>query len=180
VTLLTWSCGASPIFEAVSGAVLSLACADRRAVARLLTAYGLELVLAAPQALIAGSYWGEPEAGLQAHLLHARLDTPLHSILHEACHYICMSAARRARLERDAGGDDLEEAAVCYLQVLLADELDGVGRTRLCADMDAWGYSFRLGSTHAWFYEDAEDARAWLLRHGVIDASGRPTQALRS
>jgi len=68
---------------------------------------------------------------------------------------------------------------VCYLQVVLADELAGVGRERLCADMDAWGYSFRLGKTHAWFCNDAEHERAWLLRHGVIDASGRPTRALR-
>jgi hypothetical protein len=30
------------------------------------------------------------------------------------------------------------------------------------ADMDAWGYSFRLGSTRAWFEADAEDAREFL------------------
>ncbi len=35
--------------------------------------------------------------------------------------------------------------------------------------MDAWGYSFRLGSTHAWFESDATDARAWLVAHGLID-----------
>ena len=53
----------------------------------------------------------------------------MHSVLHEASHYICMSPARRAQLDRDAGGDELEEAAVCYLQILLADELPAVGRT---------------------------------------------------
>ena len=47
----------------------------------------------------------------------------MHSVLHESSHYICMSPERRAALDRDAGGDDLEEAAVCYLQVLLAGEL---------------------------------------------------------
>ena len=36
------------------------------------------------------------------------------------------------------------EAAVCYLQVVLADELAGVGCERLCADMDTWGYSLSL------------------------------------
>jgi len=149
------------------------------AVALLLNCYGLELVLTAPQEVIPGSYWGESEAGLQGHRLYARLDTPLHSVLHEASHFICMTPERRAGLDRDAGGDDLEEAAVCYLQVLLADELAGVGRERLCADMDDWGYSFRLGNTHAWFCGDAEDARAWLLREGIIDASSHPTRALR-
>jgi hypothetical protein len=99
--------------------------------------------------------------------------------LHEASHYICMTPERRSGLDRDAGGDDLEESAVCYLQVLLADELTGVGRDRLCADMDAWGYSFRLGSTRAWFEGDAEDARAWLMREGIIDAQGHPTRDSR-
>jgi hypothetical protein len=149
------------------------------AVALLLNRYGLDLVLTAPQEVIPGSYWGESEAGLQGNRLYARLDTPVHSILHEASHYICMTPERRVGLDRDAGGDDLEESAVCYLQVVLADELVGVGRERLCADMDAWGYSFRLGSTHAWICGDAEDARAWLLREGVIDADGRPTGELR-
>jgi len=159
--------------------MLCLANADRLAVALLLNRYGLELILTAPQEVIPGSYWGESEAGLKGQHLYARLDTPVHSVLHEASHYICMTPERRAGLDRDAGGDDLEEAAVCYLQVLLAGELAGVGRERLCADMDAWGYSFRLGSTHAWFSGDAEDARAWLSEHGIIDDSGRPTGALR-
>jgi hypothetical protein len=159
--------------------MLCLANADRLAVALLLNRYGLELILTAPQEVIPGSYWGESEAGLKGQRLYARLDTPVHSMLHEASHYICMTPERRAGLDRDAGGDDLEEAAVCYLQVLLAGELAGVGRERLCADMDAWGYSFRLGTTHAWFSSDAEDARAWLSEHGIIDDSGRPTGALR-
>ena len=55
----------------------------------------------------------------------------------------------------------------------------GVGHERLCEDMDAWGYSFRLGSTRAWFYGDAEDARLWLIREGVIDKRGRLTGASR-
>lgn len=148
-------------------------------VAVLLARYGLDLALTAPQEVIPGSYWGESEAGLMGNHLYARLDTPLHSILHEASHYICMTPERRAGLDRDAGGDDLEESAVCYLQVLLADELTGIGRERLCVDMDDWGYSFRLGSTRAWFDGDAEDARAWLIREGVIDAHGRATGASR-
>ena len=121
-------------------------------------------MLVAPQEMIPGSYWGESEAGLQGNRLFARLDTPLHSVLHEASHYVCMTPERRTGLDRDAGGDDPEESAVCYLQILLADQLPGVGRDRLCADMDAWGYSFRLGSARAWFESDADDARIWLAR----------------
>ncbi len=159
--------------------MLRLVSVDRVAVALLLQRYGMELTLVAPEEVIPGSYWGDSEAGLKGDRLYARLDTPVHSILHEACHYICMAPERRAGLDRDAGGDDLEETAVCYLQVLLADELPGVGRSRLWADMDAWGYSFRLGNSRAWFEEDAEDARQWLRVQGVTDASDRPTGLAR-
>ena len=140
----------------------------------------MELVLVAPEEVIPGSYWGDSEAGLRGDRLYARLDTPIHSVLHEACHYICMAPERRAGLDKDAGGDDLEESAVCYLQVLLGDELPGVGRKRLIEDMDAWGYSFRLGNARAWFEGDAEDARCWLREHGLIDSSDRPTGLARS
>jgi hypothetical protein len=160
--------------------MLLLSSIDRVAVALLLKRYGMELELVSPEEVIPGSYWGESEAGLKADSLYARLDTPIHSILHEACHYICMSPERRAGLDRDAGGDDLEESAVCYLQVLLADELPGVGSRRLCADMDAWGYSFRLGGTRAWFEQDAGDAQQWLRDHGVIGTGGQPTGLART
>jgi hypothetical protein len=161
-------------------AVLLLRGIDRVPVALLLDRYGLELSLIAHGEEIPGSYWGDSEAGLRGQRLFARLDTPVHSILHEAGHYICMSPERRAGLDRDAGGDDLEESAVCYLQVLLAGELPAVGRARMLADMDSWGYSFRLGTTRAWFERDAEDARAWLERCGVTDGTGRLTLALRA
>ena len=163
-----------------SPAVLLLRSVDRVAVALLLTRFGLDLTLVAVGEEIPGSYWGDSEAGLKGERLYARLDTPVHSLLHEAGHYICMSPERRAGLDTDAGGDDLEEAAVCYLQVLLAAELPAVGRTRMLADMDSWGYSFRLGSTRAWFESDAADACAWLERHGVIDGGGRVTGGLRA
>lgn len=146
----------------------------------LLERYGLELRPVAPQESIPGSYWGDREAGLIGTVLYARLDTPLHSVLHEAAHFACMSALRRAGLHTDAGGDDAEESAVCYLQILLADALPSVGGERLCGDMDDWGYSFRLGSTAVWFAEDAEDARCWLSRHGLIDDARRPTYACRA
>jgi hypothetical protein len=148
--------------------VLRLYSLDRLPLAMLLARYSLELRLVAPGQVIPGSYWGESEAGLIGNVLHARLDTPLHSVLHEAGHYVCMSPERRAMLDRDAGGDDAEECAVCYLQLLFADALRGVGRERLLTDMDAWGYSFRLGSARDWLAQDSDDARNWLRREGII------------
>ena len=159
--------------------MLVLGGVDRVAVAALLDRYGLGLALVAPYEVIPGSYWGESEAGLRGDRLYARLDTPVHSVLHEASHYICMTPERRSGLDRDAGGDDLEESAVCYLQVLLAGALPGVGRERAFADMDAWGYSFRLGTTRAWFESDAQDARAWLRQHGVTGDGDRLTGLCR-
>ena len=155
--------------------MLRLAGLDRIAIGLLLDRYGLELRLVAPQESIPGSYWGDAEAGLKGSVLYARPDTPLHSVLHEAAHFICMTPERRTALDRDAGGDDAEECAVCYLQLLLARELPQSGFARACEDMDDWGYSFRLGSTRAWFEQDAEDARLWLLNEGVVNPDGRLT-----
>jgi hypothetical protein len=149
------------------------------ALAQLFAAYGLHLVVLDDDVPIPGSYWGESEAGLVGDRLLVRADTPVHSLLHEGCHFICMDRERRAALDRDAGGDDLEEAAVCYLQVLLAAQLPAVGSARLMRDMDAWGYSFRLGSTQAWFSSDAADARAWLVHAGLIDPAGTLTGRAR-
>ena len=160
--------------------MLLLSSVDRTSLAALLERYGLGLGLLAPQELIAGSYWGDAEAGLKGDRLYARLDTPVHSVLHETGHFICMTPERRAGLDRDAGGDDLEECAVCYLQVLLAGQLRGVGTDRAFTDMDAWGYSFRLGSARAWFEGDAEDAKEWLRRHGITNDADRLTGACRS
>jgi hypothetical protein len=153
---------------------------DRLAVAVLLDRYGLGLRTLASGEQIPGSYWGGSEAGLIGNVLYARNDTPLHSVLHEAAHFICMSPERRAGLHTDAGGDDAEECAVCYLQLLMAGELPQSGFARACEDMDVWGYSFRLGSTRAWFEQDADDARLWLLAEGIIDAADRPTGQCRT
>lgn len=135
----------------------------------LLESYGLQWQWVATGQSIPGSYWGECEAGLQGAVLWVRPDTPLHSALHEAAHFVCMSPVRRSQLDRDAGGDDAEENAVCYLQILWAERL-GVPRERLMADMDAWGYSFRLGSAARWFAEDAAEACEWLQQQALIDA----------
>lgn len=148
----------------------------RRALAALLARYGLALREVPAGAPIPGSFWGEPEAGIIGDEVFVRPDTPVHSALHEACHLIC-AGARRAAIHTDAGGSYAEEDAVCYLQIVLADRLAGVGGERLMADMDAWGYTFRLGSAGAWFAGDAEDARAWLVERGLLDAAGRPISA---
>jgi len=166
--------GASP-----DSRVLRLRDIGLQALRDLLQRFGLRLSVLPPRAPIPGSYWGDEEAGLRGDRLLARPDTPVHSVLHEACHFVCMDAGRRAALDTDAGGDYAEENGVCYLQILLAGHLPGMGRERMMQDMDAWGYSFRLGSANAWFRHDAEDARAWLEGHGLIDGRRRVTWALR-
>jgi hypothetical protein len=145
----------------------------------LLARFDLLLIRCADRHPIPGSYWGDDEAGIKANSLYARGDTPLHSILHEACHYICVSPARRRCLDTNAASDEAEENAVCYLQVLLAEQLAGMGRARMFTDMDAWGYSFRLGSSQAWFENDADDALEWLTLHGIVDQQKQLAWCLR-
>jgi len=160
-------------------AVLTIDALEPGALQTLLARYGLHLELLNPAQAIPGSFWGDSEAGLIDNRLFARPDTPVHSLLHEACHFICMDSARRCGLHTDAGGDYDEENAVCYLQILLAAHLPPMDQLRMMADMDAWGYSFRLGSARHWFEKDAEDARRWLLRHALIDPHNCPTGKLR-
>jgi hypothetical protein len=160
--------------------VLKITDVSVEVVTRLLGRYGLECVALDANETIPGSYWGESEAGLIGARIYWRPDTPLHSLLHEAGHFICMDETRREQLHQDAGGDYDEENGVCYLQILLAGELPGAGRERMCDDMDAWGYTFRLGSARAWFQDDAEDARNWLFDRGVIDAATRITWQKRA
>lgn len=153
---------------------------DHAALSSLLLRFGLTVENCAQGEAIPSSFWGDEEAGLVRNRLLVRADTPLHSALHEACHYICMDEARRRGLDTDAGGDYDEENAVCFLQIVLADELEGYDSARMMQDMDAWGYSFRLGSARAWFEQDAEDAREWLNKNGLLSPAGRPTFRLNS
>ena len=143
----------------------------------LLARYGLVLEHTPDDAPIPGSFWGEREAGLIASTVHARADTPVHSLLHEACHLIVMPPEQRAAVHTDATDSSAEEDAACYLQILLADQLPGVGRERLMLDMDDWGYTFRLGSARRWFEEDAEEARQFLDARGLL-ASARNSALL--
>ena len=153
---------------------------DKQALAALLQLYGMVIEVSPRGSNIRGSFWGDEEAGLVANRLVLRSDTPLHSALHEACHYICMDEERRSGLDTNAGGDYDEENGVCYLQILLADEIPGFGRTRMMQDMDTWGYSFRLGSARAWFEGDADDALDWLQSHGILDETGQPAFMVRT
>ena len=152
--------------------MLRLQDAGPNPIAELLESLGLALETVADGEEIPGSFWSDEEAGLIKNTLYARSDTPVHSILHEACHWLCMDEERRAGLHTNAGGDYDEENAVCYLQILLADRIPGFGRDRCLADMDSWGYSFRLGSARAWFEEDAADAREWLVGREILSESG--------
>lgn len=141
----------------------------------LLARYGLQLEAVADGAPIPGSYWGDCEAGLIGTTVHARGDTPVHSLLHEAGHLLLLSPEQRAVVHTDATDCQLEEDATCVLQALLGDALPGVGRERIWADMDAWGYTFRLGSARAHFESDAEDAFALLRARGLVDVHGTLT-----
>lgn len=159
--------------------VLTVAQLQPEALNTLLQRYGLQLEMVDNDKQIPGSFWGDSEAGLVGNTLFVRADTPAHSLLHEACHYICLSADRREGLHTNAGGDYDEENAVCYLQILLADFLPPLNSERIMADMDAWGYTFRLGSATNWFTHDAEDAQQWLAQNGLIDNTNKPTWHLR-
>ena len=138
----------------------------------LLASYALELIEVAPGDPIPGSYWGECEAGIVGTTVFARADTPVHSLLHEAGHLLLLSPAQRAAVHTDATDCQREEDATCVLQALLGDALPGVGRERIWADMDAWGYTFRLGSARAHFEQDAADAYELLRERGLVDVHG--------
>jgi len=153
-------------------------CNQKKLIA-LLESLGLCVQIVPVDDSIPGSFWGDEEAGLIADKIYLRTDTPVHSALHEACHYACMDEQRRANLHTNAGGNAAEENAVCYLQILLSDALPDMGRTRMFKDMDAWGYSFRLGSTQAWFENDAADANQWLASHGLLVVAEKLTHANR-
>lgn len=139
----------------------------------------MDIELISNQQEIPGSFWGDSEAGLIANKILVRSDTPIHSLLHETCHYICMDQARRSNLHTDAAGDYDEENAVCYLQILLADKINGMGKNRMLQDMDAWGYTFRLGSAEKWFQSDADDAKQWLIQEKIIETDRAITFKLR-
>lgn len=152
---------------------------DLNELRELLSRFGLSLELVADGDPIEGSWFGEPEAGIIARRVLVRGDTPVHSALHESCHLICMDEKRRAKLHTNAGGDYDEENAVNYMEITLGNYLTGVGRERIFHDMDSWGYTFRLGSARAWFEEDAEDTRQWLLHCGLLKEDGTPSWKLR-
>ena len=166
----------SPAYE-----VSVLLCSDLGAdvIDKFLARYDIGAEWVASDSPITGSFWGAPEAGIVKQQVFVRPDTPVHSLLHEVCHIICMTPDRREALDGNAGSDDLEESAVCYLQVTLADYLPGVGRQRLMQDMDSWGYSFRSGTTERWFVEDAEDAHDWLVGEEILTETGEPIFKLR-
>ena len=154
-----------------AASVLTLADIHFDDAAALLHRFGLSLQRVADGAPIPGSYWGECEAGIIGNAVHARSDTPVHSLLHEAGHLIVLPPERREAVHTDATDSIPEEDAVCVLQGLLGDALPGAGRARVLADMDRWGYTFRLGSARAYVDHDADDAWAWLQARGLVDAA---------
>ncbi|MDO9452109.1 MAG: hypothetical protein Q7J29_04550 [Stagnimonas sp.] len=157
-----------PAPDDLAATVLPCAALPSQALQALLQPLGLQIHAVAAETEIPGSYWGDSEAGLIGNGLYLRADTPVHSALHEACHWLLADATRRSTLHTNAGGTDTEENAVCYLQCLLAERLEGYSQTRCFADMDAWGYSFILGSAAAWFAHDSDDAQSLLRARGWL------------
>ena len=145
----------------------------------LLERYGMKIITVDVNKAIPASFRQPPEAGLINNRLYIRNDTPVHSALHETCHYICMNETRRKNLDTNAGGSYEEEDSVCYLQILLSEYLEEMKRLRMFSDMDEWGYSFRLGSAKAWFEQDAEDAHEWLVNNKIITSDNTPTWSVR-
>ena len=140
--------------------MLSVAKVGVAALARVFAPFSLTCTPVADGEAIPGSFWGAPEAGLVGDTLYLRGDTPVHSALHEGAHFICMDAARRQALHTDAGGGDDEEVAVCYLQTLVAQRVDGYDRAQLFADMGR-GYH-QISSAERWYFEDAADDQSGL------------------
>ncbi|MFK7816529.1 MAG: hypothetical protein AB8B92_09340 [Gammaproteobacteria bacterium] len=153
---------------------------DPESVKNLLNHYGIKVNHFDNHTDIPHSFWGNPEAGRLRDQLFIRGDTPIHSVLHEACHYICMPAEQRSAMLVDAKGTAEEENATCYLQILLAGHIVGYSRTQILKDMDDWGYSFRLGSAFAWFTQDAQDTQTWLINKQIINQQQMPTWKLRN
>jgi hypothetical protein len=145
----------------------------------LLSKYSLNIRYSDENKDIPGSWFGEEEAGLIANTLYIREDTPIHSLLHESCHYICMDSIRRKDLDTNAGGGYDEENGVCFLQIILAEQLNFTSSKEQMQDMDDWGYTFRLGSASTWFHKDANDAKQWLLDYNLIEIDNKPTYELR-
>mgnify|MGYP001811732937 CR=1 FL=1 len=162
-----------------AAAVLLVDDLDFRVLANFCSRFGVTLQKTADAEPIEGSFWGAPEAGIVGTCLYVRNDTPVHSLLHELGHIICATAERRGSLHTNAGSDDAEEAAVCYLQILLADSVADIGRARIMADMDAWGYSFPEGATSLWF-ANAGESLAWLADNRITDSGGGLCFRLRS
>ena len=164
----------------MSNNVLTVFDCNLKSIEVLLHKYNLKLQLISKTASIPGSYWGDSEAGLISNTIYVRNDTPIHSLLHETCHYICMDNERRIKIDTNAEGDYDEENGVCYLQILLAEDIPEMGQHRMLQDMDTWGYTFRLGSAGAWFNEDAADALSWLKNYNLLDCGEIPSYNLRT
>ena len=151
---------------------------NKQSIIDLLSRYSLKITEVTSDA-IPGSFWGDSEAGIIANEIFVRQDTPVHSLMHEACHFICMDQTRRSKLDTNAEGDYDEENAVCYLQIYLSGFISDYSSLKMMNDMDIWGYTFRLGSAKKWYENDADDALAWLKKERIFNQKSHTTWVLR-
>lgn len=68
--------------------MLTVADLPTQALQNLLSPYSIIVESVSNNVPIPGSFWGDSEAGLIRNILYVRPETPVHSALHEACHYI--------------------------------------------------------------------------------------------
>ncbi len=68
--------------------MLTVADLPTQALQNLLSPYSIIVESVSNNAPIPGSFGGDSEAGLIRNILYVRPEPPVHSALHEACHYI--------------------------------------------------------------------------------------------
>jgi len=122
---------------------------------------------------------GEREAGLIGAKIFARLDTPLHSVLHESAHFICMTPERRAGLDTDAAETTRKRPRCAICKWFWRTRCRGWAESAYAA---IWmnGLHLQAWARRGVVYGGRRGMRAaGLVRHGLLDLQGAVTYACR-